>query len=378
MVSLLILIWGLVMAELSKKELLNITSHNGHYQLFTGNKIYQNFFKTIDQNLVIICDEALVKDYKLNLLSQKLIKVKAIEDSKDLSNIGNIISQVRKFSLKKDDLLIGIGGGIIQDITCFIASIYMRGVQWIYFPTTFLAMCDSCIGGKSSINVDNIKNLVGNFYPPKQIYIDLHFAKSLSEEQIDSGICESLKICYIHDDRRIFDQCYNLIAGSDKNRLFKITNLTLTTKKYFIEIDEFDVGKRQLLNFGHTFGHAIESASHYEIPHGIAVGFGMLWSICFSEIINESIQDKAIDRMRLQKILIDIISPHKKFVTTLKQLDVANIFENFTYDKKHKNNQYICILLDHKGLAYKASIEQNEKFLDIFRTSFEKLKLKFL
>jgi 3-dehydroquinate synthase len=365
------------MAELSKKELLTIKSHNGHYQLFTGNKIYQDFFKTIDQNLVIICDEALIKDYKLDSLSQKLIKVKATEDSKDLSNIGNIISEVRKFSLKKGDLLIGIGGGVIQDITCFIASIYMRGVEWVYFPTTFLAMCDSCIGGKSSINVDNIKNLVGNFYPPKQIYIDLYFAKSLSGEQLDSGICESLKICYIHDNRKIFNQCSNLIAKTNKDRLFNIANLTLVTKKYFIEIDEFDVGKRQLLNFGHTFGHAIESAARYKIPHGIAVGFGMLWSICFSEIINGRPKNKTNDGLKLQKILIDIISPHKKFVTILKQLDVVDIFKNFTHDKKHKNNQYICILLDSKGLVYKASIEQNEKFLDIFSSSFEKLKLKF-
>ncbi len=369
------------MAELFKKELLTIKSHNGHYQLFTGNNIYQNFFKNIDKNLVIICDEALIEDYELNLLSQKLIKVKAIEESKDLSNIGNIISKIRKFSLKKGDLLIGIGGGIIQDITCFVASIYMRGIEWIYFPTTFLAMCDSCIGGKSSINVDGIKNLVGNFYPPKQIYIDLSFAKSLSNEQLSSGICESLKICYIHDDRKIFDQCSNLIATTSENHLFNLANLTLATKKYFIEIDEFDVGKRQLLNFGHTFGHALESSARYEIPHGIAVGFGMLWSICFSEIINRKPknknQNRTNDSLKLQKILIDILSPHKKFATILKQLDVAGIFENFSHDKKHKNNQYTCILLDPEGLAYKASLEQSEKFLDIFSNSFKKLALQF-
>lgn len=362
------------MEELFKKELLTIKSKSGSYQVLIGNKIYREFFKTINKNLVVVCDEALIEDYQLNLLAPKLIGVKSIEDSKDFANIGRIISQVKKLCLKKGDLLVAIGGGVIQDITCFIASIYNRGVEWVYFPTTFLGMCDSCIGGKSSINVDGIKNLVGNFYPPKQVYIDLCFAKSLSKLQLDSGICESLKICYVHDDRAIFSQCCELVEQNDKNRLFEIVNLTLATKKYFIEIDEFDVGKRQLLNFGHTFGHAIESSAQYQIPHGIAVGLGMLWSICFSEII----ENKDIDNFGLQKILVDIISPYEELVNILKQLDVINIFENFIHDKKHQNNQYICILLECNGLAYKAYMEQNESFLDVFKKSFEKLKLKFL
>ncbi|MFT7098315.1 MAG: 3-dehydroquinate synthase [Rickettsiales bacterium] len=365
------------MQKLSNQESFTIKSSSASYPVSIGHNIYQEFFQNIKGDCILICDEDLIERYNLDAICSKIIKIKAVEENKDLSNISNIISQAKQYSLKRGDLLVGIGGGIIQDITCFVSSIYMRGVEWIYFPTTFLGMCDSCIGGKSSINVNGIKNLAGNFYPPKQIYVDLLFSASLSKDQLDSGLCEALKICYAHRDRSIFDKCCDLVTNESDNYLLEIVNLTLITKKWFIEIDEFDLNERQLLNFGHTFGHAIEGSASYRITHGIAVGFGMLWSVYFSEILNNNSQSDVMSVVKLEQTLIGLLSAHKNLIKILHTLDIKNIFEKFTADKKHKTNQYVCILFNKKGLIHKSALDQDDQFLGIFQNSFEKLKSKF-
>lgn len=349
-----------------------IKSSLDSYQVQIGNNLIADLLPKINQNHILVCDESLVKTYNLDKFFKKIVLITANENSKDLSNISSVISQLKKFGLKRRDLLIGIGGGVIQDITCFVSSIYMRGVDWIYFPTTFLGMCDSCIGGKSSINVNGIKNLVGNFYPPKQILIDLSFAQSLPMEHMDSGFCEAVKICYAHQDEKIFDKFCEVVGENYKKNLFEIVNLTLTTKKWFIEIDEFDANERQLLNFGHTFGHAIEGSSSYGVPHGIAVGFGMLWAICFSSLINDDIA--RLDRvLKLKKIISDIVNPYKDFCGIVKNLNPDDLFTKFVSDKKHKSGKYVCILIDDNGFLYKAALDQDQKFLEKFKNSFAKL-----
>ena len=239
-----------------------INSSIDSYNVLLGCE-YTSYLKTIKDNYVVIIDENLVQKHKrLCQSSSNFIAIEAKEENKDLTNIPNIISEIKKFSLRKDSILIGVGGGIIQDITCFISSIYMRGINWVYIPTTFLGICDSCIGGKSSINVNGIKNLVGNFNPPKEIVIDFSFLESLNDSMIDSGLCEALKICFAYHENRVL-QCFNnFLTNKEVDYLENITALSLETKKWFIEKDEFDKNERKLLNFGHTFGHAIESQSN--------------------------------------------------------------------------------------------------------------------
>jgi len=185
-----------------------INSSSLAYDLIIGGNL-QFILSNLDKNLIILVDEILLTKFpEVIKASSKIIPIKAEESSKDLSNIPSIINKIKNFATKKGDILVGIGGGIIQDITCFIASIYMRGVDWIYFPTTYLGMCDSCIGGKSSINVGGIKNLVGNFYPPKQVIIDYSFIETLDQVQIDCGICEAMKICFAKNDNQILKIFY--------------------------------------------------------------------------------------------------------------------------------------------------------------------------
>ena len=151
-----------------------------------------------------------------------------------------------------------------------------RGVDWIFFPTTLLAQGDSCIGSKTSINFGKFKNQVGGFYPPVNIYIDLAFLATLKDIDIKSGLGE---MCHYYivageEDFMRYKREYDF-ALSDKNVLAGIIARSLEIKKGYIEIDEFDQKERQVFNYGHSFGHAIESLTDYRIPHGIAVSYGM-------------------------------------------------------------------------------------------------------
>ena len=239
----------------------NVKSFYGNYTV--------NFQEYIDyKNLGthFIVDQSVCDLYKLDYLPN-LIKIKAIEESKSFSNIEKVLNVLLELNLKKNSILVAIGGGIIQDITSFIGSIWMRGITWVYVPTTLLSQADSCIGSKSSINLNNIKNVIGTFFAPKFIYICKYFLNTLSEKDIKSGIGEILKLKIIQDEEINYEDI--------QNNLQKYIHEALLIKKQYIEIDEHDLGIRQLLNYGHCFGHAIESACNFSIPHGVAISMGM-------------------------------------------------------------------------------------------------------
>ena len=151
-----------------------------------------------------------------------------------------------------------------------------RGLDWDFFPTTLLAQSDSCIGSKSSINSGNIKNILGTFTPPKKIILDVSFLKTLEEKDIYSGIGEMIKVHAINSPESFdqINQSYDKIL-EDPESMVQFIRASLLFKKRLIELDEFDVGPRNVMNYGHSFGHAIETATNYGIPHGIAVTIGM-------------------------------------------------------------------------------------------------------
>jgi 3-dehydroquinate synthase len=219
-----------------------------------------------------------------SLQSNPHIGIDANEPQKSYQGIMPIIEQLIENGFRKNHRLIAIGGGITQDVTAFISSIMYRGVNWIFFPTTLLAQGDSCIGSKTSINFGSYKNQVGGFYPPNSIYIYPKFIDTLSEADLKSGIGEMLHYFIVSgkEDFDMFKVNYQ-IAYTDKEVLAKIISRSLEIKKSYIEIDEFDKKERQVFNYGHSFGHAIESLTNYRIPHGIAVSYGMDISNFISE-----------------------------------------------------------------------------------------------
>ena len=209
----------------------------------------------------------------------RVIYVEAKEESKNLAQVEKILISLSNIGMTKKDELVVIGGGFVQDIGTLVSSLYMRGVEWIFVPTTLAAMGDSCIGGKSSINAGSVKNLVGNFNPPRSVLIDTGFCHTLPILEIIAGIAEIIKICFAHSIQNFIEAARIASIQNVQHaplELDKLVLLSLESKKYFVEEDEFDTGIRKKLNFGHSFGHALEAASAFQIPHGVAVMLGMI------------------------------------------------------------------------------------------------------
>jgi len=260
--------------------------------------------------------------------------------------------------------LSGIGGGIIQDVTSFISSILFRGIEWIFIPTSLLAMGDSCIGSKTSINFKSLKNQLGGFYPPSNIYIDTSFLKSLPVEDIKSGLGEMCHYFIIssRDDFDFFKKnSFSSIA--DFKLMKEIIYKSLNIKKKYIELDEFDKNERQVFNYGHTFGHAIEGLKNYSIPHGIAVTFGM-------DIANFiSFKYNLLD----EKTFIEIREFLKQFWKgyTIKNIHRDKYMFALSKDKKNKGNQLGLILVNKIGDVFKKFTYPDEQFESALNEYFD-------
>ncbi len=254
-------------------------------------------FKTYDVNFVQNLDEItalskekesfFVLDKKIyNLYKDELplfaedclYLIEADETKKNMDTALAICEQMTAMSSKRNTHLVSIGGGITQDITGFVATSLYRGIRWTFYPSTLLAACDSCIGGKSSLNYKGFKNLLGSFYPPDHIRIYPTFFRTLSKRDYCSGLGEVVKFNIIAgaDGLLRIERDIDDILAHDYVKLQEYIKTSLEFKKKFIEEDEFDRGVRVLLNFAHTFGHAFEVGSHYAIPHGSAVALGMI------------------------------------------------------------------------------------------------------
>jgi 3-dehydroquinate synthase len=352
-----------------KMSKLEVVSSNFTYQISIG----ENLLKNISQKSIVICD----KNLKSYIPSEiRTIYIESNEKNKSLKTVESILNQLAEMGLRKDEEIVAIGGGLIQDLSTMAAAIYMRGVTWNYFPTTLMAMADSCIGGKSSINLEGKKNIIGNFYPPTNVFIDLNFIKSLSNEAIASGLSEAIKICFARDKSsfELFCKFHRNMGGSQID-LLSMKNLieeSLKAKKWFVEIDEFDVAERKLLNFGHTFGHALESSTNFAIPHGIAIAIGMLIALEHPAAICGPSEISL--KGEVLSILESIRSELREY---LKEFDLEKYNLAFNSDKKHNKTLY-RIIVPFEGKLKLIEIDNNEKNLNIVSSTTKKVIGQFL
>lgn len=319
---------------------MEVKSSLRNYKVNFIENLYDSIISIYNPNDVIFVD----KNVTLPVLPKdfNIVKLSISESTKSFENIPNIIDNL-PIGFNKTNKLIAIGGGITQDIVSFVSSILFRGVDWVFFPTTLLAQGDSCIGGKTSINYKNSKNQLGGFYPPQQIFINPNFIKTLPLKDVTSGLGEMLHF-YLTSSRK--DYKYFL---DNKSQLDLLIKRCLEIKKHFIEIDEFDRGERLLLNYGHTFGHAIEGATQYNIPHGIAVSLGMdianfiSWKLGYLS---------GKDYLDIKEILKEIYRDNKvptptKMVPFLKK------------DKKNTTDQLTCVLTQGPGKMFLHQLDYN-------------------
>ncbi|CAN1536551.1 AroB 3-dehydroquinate synthetase [Methylophilaceae bacterium] len=350
-----------------------IHSSTKSYQVAIVSKQLESGLYEPKQHFVLV--DKLVLDLYPYLKTDRLIVIPVAEESKSLETVAYVVEQLRILGANRNSHLIAIGGGIIQDIATFTSSIFMRGITWAYYPTTLLGMVDSCVGGKSSINVGQFKNIAGNFYPPEDILIDTHFCHTLQHQDIISGLCEAVKICFAARGENFS----NYLAMTDENGLVKDSDLskaielTLLTKKKFIEEDEFDTGVRLLLNFGHTFGHAIEAAGNFSITHGVAVGLGMRIALKVSK--NLQPESSSIHRVKqLDAYLQVLLSGVSGLPKALSEISKDAFLEKFKSDKKHTENEYVVIIPDASGYLHRHFVARTQEFETLLVASFEYLK----
>jgi len=298
--------------------------------------------------------------------AHKKVVVDVSEKSKEYSEVGKCVGEIIESGFRKGNKIIAIGGGVVQDISGFIASTLYRGVDWVFYPTTLLAQGDSCIGGKSSINFGNYKNQLGGFYPPHQIIIDTNFLSTLPGNQIISGLGEMAHYFMIQGG---FELEFFKEAHSDRNRLDEVITQSLRIKKRMVEIDEFDKGPRLVFNYGHSFGHVIESLTNYGVPHGIAVVHGMdmanyvSWKIGIS---NEETYLKSNSFLKnfwggtyIKEVMIDFYNSNDYFLDRFIEL--------LKKDKKNTQTHLGLILSKEPGYVFKQEVRPDDEFKNILR-----------
>ncbi len=277
--------------------------------------------------------------------------IEATEGAKSLDALAPHIEWLLGAGFRRDCLLLVVGGGVMQDLSCFIASTLFRGVRWSLVPTTLLAQCDSCIGSKSSINVGHYKNQLGTFYPPHQVLLAFDVLGSLPYDEIRSGLGEAIKLHLIAGEEAVTRLRPKLTGGEARpESLREIVWDSLAIKQKFIEEDEFDKGVRNLLNYGHTFGHAYESATDYGIPHGISVTLGVLTATFFSVKLGWVSEDYFHD---LQEWLVPYYAPYQDVLTGA---DPERILAAMRLDKKNTGDTLGCILTRGAGRMEKTKL----------------------
>lgn len=287
--------------------------------------------------------------YDLSRQTKKIFLVNAKEKYKTIKTVISLISFFQENQITKSSKVIVVGGGITQELAGFACAIYKRGIPWIYLPTTLLSMSDSCIGGKTSLNYSDVKNQLGVFSPPSEVHIHADFLHTLPPAEINSGMGEILKSCLIGGD-------YFLNLYESEKNILTLIKAALCVKKTIVEADEFEENYRAVLNYGHTFGHAIESLSQYRIPHGLAVVLGIM-------LVNQlSYQKNILSRGNLDKInklccaLLD-----EKILQEYKKIDFSKINALIKKDKKTENGNTYFVFMANIGQIIFLKLKQSTR-----------------
>ncbi|MCA1927801.1 MAG: 3-dehydroquinate synthase [Calditerrivibrio sp.] len=256
------------------------------YDILIGSGFVKSELKNLlEETKVHFIVDKNVKGLYPDLFSAETFLIEADEHNKRLPTVEEILKFLKYRNCLRGDIVLAIGGGIVGDIVGFASSIYMRGVKFIQVPTTLLSMVDSSVGGKTGVNLEDVKNLVGSFYQPEKVLIDTLFLDTLSDEEFYSGFAEVIKYSLIFDNelyKFLFDN-HMEIKKRDKKMLEFIIKRCCEIKASVVEEDEKEKGVRRLLNLGHTFGHAIEIDSDHKIKHGHAVAKGIYLETLFAK-----------------------------------------------------------------------------------------------
>ena len=301
---------------------------------------------SFDTKVAIITNPTIANLHLDKLLAQieaselSVVTVPDGEEYKNLDTIVNVLDELFTHKLDRKSLLIAFGGGVIGDMTGFTASMYQRGIGFIQIPTTLLAQVDASVGGKTGVNNKFGKNLIGAFYQPKAVYIDIDFLDTLPPREFSAGLAELIKMSIMFD-KDFFDFLQNNNLDNKKN-LSKAIARSIELKAWVVNQDEKEAGIRAVLNYGHTFGHVIENETNYKkYLHGEAVAIGIVMANTLANILGLMTTDE-MDMVK--KLLIKHNLP-----TDYEIKDVEKFYNKFLLDKKSANDKIKFILPNKIG-----------------------------
>ncbi len=331
------------------KKKLEIKSKIHNYSIYFEKNI-SKIIKSFPKNSVYIVDSNVYNFYLRSYLkNKKYICINSNEKNKDFLNLSKTINFFIE-NTTKETKVISVGGGVIQDITSFISSIFKRGLDWFFLPTTIISQGDSCIGGKTSINFNGIKNQLGNFYPPKKIILSPKFIEALPKKELFSGLGEMGHYFLLSNqkDYIFYKNFLKNIKIKKELNIYKIIFKSLLIKKRYIEKDEFDKKIRLTLNYGHTFGHAVENLT--SLPHGISVAHGMDISNYISFKNSLITRETYLD----MRNTLNIITQRYK----IKNLNINKMIELLKKDKKSTKKNIRVILTKGIGKMFLTNINE--------------------
>ncbi|MEZ4720786.1 MAG: 3-dehydroquinate synthase [Flavobacteriales bacterium] len=302
-----------------------------------------------DENTSIHCLPYFQKNY-LTDINPIVLQIQAGESHKDLTQCQFIWQRMLELGIDRDSILISLGGGQVSDLSGFAASTFKRGIRLINVPTTNLAMCDAALGGKTGINLLDVKNQIGTFYPAVAVLIDAHFLNTLPENQLRSGFAETIKHALIADPKLWSE----LITGNWKSyaKDQRIIDQSAQIKLKIVQSDPNDLNERHALNFGHTVGHALETESHLQnlpLLHGEAIAFGMVAEAYLS------VKLRALSERNLKQISAYI----RSIFAISNRIHAESIVKHAQSDKKNSGGKIRCSLIANIGEP-KVKVEVSE------------------
>lgn len=334
---------------------------HGKSDIYIERDIRKNILKyaNLDRKVLVLCDDGIPYEYVETIRKQCGIPyVKIIphgEKSKSLDMVEQLCVAMYQEGFGKNDLVFAVGGGVIGDLGGFVASIYLNGIEVMSLPTTTLSQIDSSIGGKTAVNFMGSKNMVGSFYQPSKVFIDLNTLSTLTRRQYYSGIVEALKAGMICDPKLYSLFVNNKVDFAEEippNDLEEVIERALYVKRDVVEKDEKEMGIRKILNFGHTIGHAIESLYMGKYYHGECVGLGMLMVLENQEL-----------RQQLKTILEKMDMPVKV------RCSADELMPYIVKDKKFDGQTMSLVQVDEIGKGYikEVSIDWLRKHLEVYQ-----------
>lgn len=324
------------------------------YEEFVSNCNSKNVLIITDNNVDNLYSKEVEDIFKHKDININKYVIPAGEDSKSCSIISEVYKKCIECNFSKSDCIIGLGGGVVGDIVGFAASTFMRGVNLVLIPTTLLAQTDSSIGGKNGFNLEGYKNIIGTIYQPNLVYINTCVLNTLPKNEFVFGMAEVIKYGLLFDEnfyKYLIDNAYNILP-QDNNCMRYLIRRCVELKSQIVELDEADKGLRQLLNFGHTIGHAFESISRYSLSHGQSIAVGMVLESKISlllKLTNNETHDKILKILDRFNLLNNNI-----------QLNSNDLIKYIMKDKKSNGGFINFVVLEQIGAARIIKLQYTE------------------